>query len=299
MSGLVRKSISATVDQTELVYWRQAAVTPTERTMLLLHGGASNHTRWSEFIAATRLQESWNLIAPDVRGNGESMTRDKVNLATWLSDIGDILAAENAGQTILVGHSLGAHIALHFAVAQAGKLDALVLLDPTLQDQLSGRSLWVQRRIRLVKFLRGAVAVLNALGLRRRKFPLRDLRALDIETRAAIAEADSFAEIAKRYSALGPILSAIPLTNYLGQAIAMVEPLPRLESLDLPVHVLLSGATTVGDFALNQAQVARFVDADLSILHANHWPLTEAPDETRIRIEDWVLRRFPIVGPTP
>jgi pimeloyl-ACP methyl ester carboxylesterase len=74
--------------------------------LLLVHGGASNHTRWSEFTDQTRLAAGWHLVSPDMRGNGESMTRGRQDIELWCEDLIDILNAENAPAAIIAGHSL-------------------------------------------------------------------------------------------------------------------------------------------------------------------------------------------------
>ena len=35
--------------------------------LFLLHGVASNHTRWTEFASDTALREHWALLRPDLR----------------------------------------------------------------------------------------------------------------------------------------------------------------------------------------------------------------------------------------
>ena len=56
--------------------------------------------------------------------------------------------------------------------------------------------------------------------------------------------------------------------------------------------MLLSGGTTLADTAVNREEVARFPDGEVIMLEANHWPLTETPDETREAIEEWIERTF-------
>ena len=214
-------------------------------------------------------------------------------MPTWCNDLCDLLAAEGAESATIVGHSLGAQLAINFAHSFANKTAGLVLLDPSLQKDLHGRSLWVRRMRWLVKGMVNLILLINALGFRRRNLRVENLRELDIQTREAIKQADSFAEIAKRYSAIKPILETIPLANYLRQALAMVTPLPPLESIDMPVLVLLSGGTTMGGVEQNRDQVSRFKDAELVVLNANHWPLTESPVETREAIDQWVGRTWP------
>lgn len=232
------------------------------------------------------------MIFPDMRGNGASMTRRKLDLPTWCADLADVLDAERASGTVVVGHSLGAQIAVHFAHRHPGRVRGLVLIDPVFQTALQGRQRIVRRYRWPLQGLAVLIHALNAIGLRRHQIRDRDLRDLDAETRRAIAGAESFEAISKRYGALGPILRHMPVGNYLRQALATVSPLPDPAGITVPVQVLLSGGTTLADFEVNRSEAARFPKSDVVMLEANHWPLTETPDAVREAIEAWIRQTF-------
>lgn len=264
--------------------------------LLLLHGAASNHTRWSELVAHTVLRRSWDLLRPDLRGNGESMTRRGQKIAVWCRDLLEILDAERVRRAVVIGHSLGAQLGIHLASSRPERVRALVLIDPVFRRALVGWQRTLSRYSWLVAGVATVIAWLNRLGLGRRHFENRDLWELDRETRLALAGDDSFEQIAREYTALGPILRSMPTANYLRQLVATVSPLPPLETIDLPVLVLLSGGITFADLAVNRAEAARFPDHRVVELEANHWPLTEAPEQVRDEIERWVGGRFPASG---
>lgn len=259
---------------------------------MLLHGAASNHTRWSELVHNTDLTESWDVLRPDLRGNGESMTRRGLTIATWCRDIEEMLRAEGRSEAVVLGHSLGAQLAIHWAHSRPERVRGLVAIDPVFRRALEGWQKVLSRNLWLVRGLASVILALNALGLRRRRFASRDLWELDRETRRALAEAESFDEIARQYGALGPILRHMPTANYLRQLVATVDRLPRLEAITAPVLVLLSAGITFADLETNRAEAARFPDHRVVEIEANHWPLTEAPDEVRRAIERWVGERF-------
>ena len=93
--------------------WRPAVT--ARRSIVLLHGMASNMTRWSEFIEHTTLKHSWDILCPDMRGHGKSFARGKLDLDTWSRDLLALLDTEGYDQALLVGHSMGAQVAMHFA----------------------------------------------------------------------------------------------------------------------------------------------------------------------------------------
>lgn len=279
-------------DGVELAYWVHRPAEETGRVLLLLHGAASNHTRWSELIERTSLKASWNILWPDIRGNGDSPSRGPQGIPVWCDDLLALLDAEGFEAAVVVGHSLGAQIAINLAHRAPERVRGLALLDPVFQRALTGKHGMYSRHPRLVLRAAGLISLLNRLGIRRRYIPNRDLRELDEETRQAMASGEAFEVIAKRYGALGPVLEHMPVANYLRQMVATTAPLPPLEAIACPVLVLVSAGITFADREINREEVARFPDVEVVSLDANHWPLTEAPDETRLAIEAWVEAKF-------
>lgn len=290
-------------DGAELVYWLWRSGGEPAPLLMLLHGAASNHTRWSEFLEATALRESMDIMRPDLRGNGASMTRGRLDLATWSQDLRELLDAEGSAAAVLAGHSLGAQIAIDFAHRHPDRAQALALIDPVFRPALTGARKVMSRLLPLFALLTWVIRSLNALGLRRRRIDAeRDLRRLDQSTRAALRSGESHREIARRYSALGPILRHMPVSNYLQQLQATVAALPPLEEIEIPVLVLLSSGITFADPSVNRAQIERFPRASTVTIDANHWPLTERPDAVREAIDSWVgatVLTDPRVGSRP
>lgn len=280
-------------DGARISYWVIGHRSGPSPALLLLHGAASNHTRWSEFVEKTSLKESWGLIRPDLRGNGASMMRGRLDIETWCDDLARILEAEGYAQAIIIGHSLGAQIGLFFAERFSARTAGLVLIDPLFRPALIGKK---RRTSRLGPVYRGAAIVvraLNRLGLRRREIPNRDLRELDEETRAALLNERSREELAKKYSSLRIILKYMPTANYLQQAAEMLRWPPAFERIGVPVLVLLSTGSTFSDPTVVRREIGRFPNADAIDIPAHHWPLTEEPDQVRTAIEGWLTARRP------
>lgn len=284
-------------DGTCLSYWIERATSrsPDAPVLLLLHGAASNHTRWSEFLEATSLKHSLTVLRPDLRGNGASMTRGRLDCEIWSRDLCALLDAEDHDHALLAGHSLGAQIALDFAYRYRDRTRGLVLIDPVFRSALTGSRRRQARLMPLFAIATWMARGLNALGLHRHAIDAeRDLRELDERTREALRDGESHEEIARRYSALGPILRHMPVANYLQQLLATVADVPPLEEISVPVLVLLSAGSTFADPRANERQIERFPDARTVRVDANHWPLTERPEQVRHAIEAWIVERFPI-----
>ena len=252
----------------------------------MLHGVASNHTRWSEFVSHSTLAEKWNLLRPDLRGHGDSMFHGHISRSRWVADLKAIMEHEALPQVILLGHSLGAEIALDFSAAHPDSVAGLILIDPVFLQNLHGVLGWV-RRLRLVLWMPvGLLWLAYTLGLRRRRHPPRDLYALDKKTRATLRSTPG-TKIADLY--IDPLadLSYLPLANYLQDLLAVVQPVPKLEAIDQPVLVLMSRGSSLSDRNRSEAQVRRMPNASIKIVDCDHWPLTEQPDAVRELIEKW------------
>lgn len=266
-------------------YWINR-VTGANKTLVMLHGVASNHTRWSEFVEYTELKSEWNLLRLDLRGHGDSMYRGRINRHRWVADLHAIVEKEELPSVVLLGHSLGAEIALDFTAAYPDKVAGLILIDPVFHQNLHGVLGWV-RRIQLLLWIPiGFLWLAQGMGLKRRHYPARDLYALDEKTRASL-RANPDLKIADLY--MNPLadLSYIPLENYLQDLLAVVQPLPLLETIYQPGLVLMSGGSSLSDRRRNELEIRRMHNVTIKIVDCNHWPLTEQPETVRDMIDNW------------
>jgi pimeloyl-ACP methyl ester carboxylesterase len=115
--------------------WRPHAA---RGALVLLHGVASNATRWSEFVAGTGLRADWALLRMDLRGQGRSPWHGRIGMADWCGDLAAMLDAEGFGRAIVGGHCLGANIALEFACRHPERTAGLVLIEPMPRQALTG-----------------------------------------------------------------------------------------------------------------------------------------------------------------
>ena len=253
-------------------------------TLVMLHGLASNHTRWSEFVEQTRLSSGWNLLRPDLRGHGYSMCHGAISRAIWCQDLQAMLAAEALDKAVIVGHSLGAQIGIEFAQQYPSLCQALILIDPVFPSLLKG-TLGRARRLRGLIWLAVRVLwLLQLFGLGKKQFPQRDMKALDEQTRMLLAS-EPQENIARLYMNPRADLVFMPLVNYLQDIFEVVRPLKEPHTVTQPVRVLLSAGAELSHTTQTQAQLARFADVQTVDIHADHWPLTEKPDEVREAIE--------------
>lgn len=95
--------------------------------VLLIHGVTASHLTWP--LVAERLPES-RLIAPDLRGRGRSSTlTGPAGLAAHARDLVAALDALEVERAVVVGHSMGAFVALVLGELHPERVARIVLVD--------------------------------------------------------------------------------------------------------------------------------------------------------------------------
>jgi pimeloyl-ACP methyl ester carboxylesterase len=112
-----------------VVVWGREA----DPTVVLVHGNGAHAHWWAPIVPA--LVPGWRVVAPDLRGHGESGWPDAPAYAMddFHADLCAVVQAVAPGPIALVGHSMGGRIALWFAAHEADRLRALAMLDARLE----------------------------------------------------------------------------------------------------------------------------------------------------------------------
>ncbi|HSE92221.1 MAG TPA: alpha/beta hydrolase [Methylomirabilota bacterium] len=98
------------------------------KTIVAVHGLTANHTCW--YPVAEYVVPEFRLVAYDLRGRGDSDKPPKgYSLAEHARDLLGVLDRLGLERAVIMGHSLGAHIAVWFGAHHPGRVDRLVLLD--------------------------------------------------------------------------------------------------------------------------------------------------------------------------
>lgn len=265
----------------------RARVPASRAAIVLLHGLASNRTRWAEFVETTSLTTHYEVMRVDLRGHGESIFSGKLTLERWCDDLAELLTARNDPRAILIGHSLGAQVALAFAARHPERCAALALIDPVFRTALRGK--WRVVAALGPAFSLAALCVrgANSIGLRRRGVLPYDLRALDTLARQALGSRLAEAAFIRRYSSTRADLRHFRTANYLQNLVEMFRPIPSLASIRIPVLALLSTGANFADAGQTTHELAALAQLQTVQVECNHWPLTEKPVEVRVAIEDW------------
>lgn len=129
--------------------------------LLLIHGGRDQARSW-DFIAE-RLAGHFHIVAPDLRGHGDSAWshEGQYDLADFVADLAGVLVSLPA-PVLVVGHSLGGNIALRLAAIYPDRINRVVAIEglelPLTRDlefsdkPLAGRFLeWLDQRQEIVR----------------------------------------------------------------------------------------------------------------------------------------------------
>lgn len=97
-----------------------------QRLLVLLHGGGANVHWWDHLAPA--FSELFRVVALDFRGHGDSDHPDRIESGAFGRDLAALLEHLGARDVVLMGHSMGGHVALDHAALNAG-VRALVAIE--------------------------------------------------------------------------------------------------------------------------------------------------------------------------
>ena len=129
---------------------------PDAPGLLLVHGLLDHARNWD--WVASQLCDRYYVIAPDLRGHGDSDWTGPASyaLANHVMDLADIMIALELTDIRLIGHSLGGQLALRLAACYPERIAALCVIEgielPIVREQ---RSLSEAYPLRLRRWIAG------------------------------------------------------------------------------------------------------------------------------------------------
>jgi pimeloyl-ACP methyl ester carboxylesterase len=107
------------------VDWGNPAAPP----LLLVHGGQDHCRNWD--WVAERLRREWHIIAPDLRGHGDSQWSPDGNytMAGYVYDLAQLIHQQQLAPVTILAHSLGGHIVLRYTGIYPEKVKKLVAIE--------------------------------------------------------------------------------------------------------------------------------------------------------------------------
>ena len=102
---------------------------PEAPPLILVHGGLDHSRSWDHLARA--LAADFHVVAPDLRGHGESewARGSSYSLADHVYDLTSLVKSEGFEKVAIVGHSMGGMVSLTYAGAFPEKVSRLVVLD--------------------------------------------------------------------------------------------------------------------------------------------------------------------------
>ena len=97
--------------------------------LVLVHGGR-DHCRNGDWVAA-RLRDRYHVIAPDLRGHGDSewAVGSSYALSEYVYDLAQLIHQTGVAPVPIIGHSLGGMIALRYAGVYPDNVSRLVAIE--------------------------------------------------------------------------------------------------------------------------------------------------------------------------
>lgn len=121
----------------------------TGRALVLLHGFPLDWRIWREQVAA--LSDSFRVIAPDLRGFGQSTSTDAFTIESLADDVHALLSDLGALPCVLGGLSMGGYVALAYAKNHLADLLGLALIDTKAEPDTAEGKAGREKMIELVR----------------------------------------------------------------------------------------------------------------------------------------------------
>ena len=124
---------------------------PVAPPLLLIHGGRDHCRSWD--WAAEELRKSWHVIAPDLRGHGDSQWSPDGNyeMSSFVYDLAQLVHQLDLAPVTIVSHSMGGNISIRYTglyPENVRKLVAIEGLGPSPAVQAKRDEIGIRQRFR-------------------------------------------------------------------------------------------------------------------------------------------------------
>ncbi len=263
-----------------------------DKLALCLHGFPESKHSWRYQLPALA-NLGYRAWAPDLRGYGQTLPRPKgvANYAIdeLVADVGALIDASGAKETVLLAHDWGALIAWAFASRNTRPLSRLVIMNvphPKIFSEVVAKSGDQRKRSRYVAFFQLPwipEAVLTANGARAVKRAFYDM-AVD-KSRFPEDVLQHYADNARIPGAMTAMLNYYRAA-FRGRAAMQEGPWPVIET---PTLIVWGEEDSALGLELLPGH-ERFV-RDLTIERlpgVSHWVQQEAPEKVNAILKDWL-----------
>ncbi len=95
--------------------------------LIVLHGLFGFSDNW--LTHAKKFSDYFRVVLVDLRNHGHSPWSDEFSYALMVDDLSQLIQKLNLSEIIMLGHSMGGKVAMHFAQKHPDLLDKLIIVD--------------------------------------------------------------------------------------------------------------------------------------------------------------------------
>jgi len=252
--------------------------------VVLLHGYAQTSHMRLPLIA--KLARSRTVIAPDLRGIGESATPpDGYTKAVMAEDIRALMQSLGLKRIRIVGHDIGLMVAYAYAAQHPAEVDRIALMDAFLPGVGNWRDVWLMRDLWHFHFY-GETPLALVAG-RERTYLEHFWNDFAADRNRSVPEADRQL-YAKAYGRPGGMRAGFEVFRAFERD---AEDFARfaLQPLTMPMLVL-TGEKASGDGLIRQARLVASNVEGVVIRGSGHWLMEEAPVQVIPRLVEFLTR---------
>ena len=272
-------------DDGELIhYYVGGRCDPGAPLLVFLHGLGSNHTRWHRLVRQSFFQEQCRVIVLDLRGHGESHARRMVDQQGIGRDVVTLLTHEHAGPAILVGHCLGANLAVRVWQCSPERVGGMIFIEPFVASA-------IHLELRLLRWtllpllwcVSGIMVLVNGIGIKRRRFRMVDYEAYDEWVRHRLTSV--WATV--RYMGPWVDLQTMPVRSYLQAFQTLFTYRPPWETIRCPTLAIYGKEAELAGSDGHRPLLAN-PHVQATYLAASHFVLTDNMPGVATAIEAFV-----------
>jgi 3-oxoadipate enol-lactonase len=239
--------------------------------LLFVHGFPLSRGAWQKQVAA--LRSSYRVIAPDLRGFGESEAgTGATTMAQFAEDLHALLQQLATGPVVLIGHSMGGYVALAFVRQYPEMVRGLVLVS-TKAGKDTPEAAAARRATAENVQAKGVQVVIQAMS--------RKMLAADNQDRGMVEQVRGFMAPSKPAGVIGALLGMAERPDATAQ----------LAQISVPTLVITGADDTLIPPAESEALAQAIPGSQLNIIpHAGHLVAFEQPDKFNHVFEEWLNR---------
>jgi pimeloyl-ACP methyl ester carboxylesterase len=252
--------------------------------VVLLHGFAETSHMWLPLIA--KLSDKHTVIAPDLRGFGQSATpEDGYTKAAMARDIHALVKSLNLGRIRLVGHDIGLMVAYAYAAQYPDDVERLVLMEAFLPGVGDWNSVFLLRDLWHFHFY-GKTPLALVTG-RERIYLDHFWNDFAADPAKSVSEADR-KFYTEEYARPGHIKAGMEVFRAFPKDAEDFAGFAKTK-LKMPLLVL-SGEKAGGPFLIEQGKMVADNVEGVLVPGKGHWLMEEAPDQVIPKLVEFLNR---------